>query len=129
MEDKRWILGLVIVVAAIAAMSFWGFKNNNVPADKKVAGQSTEKAEYFSEDASVMMFYSEKCSWCLKEKEELAKISKDGYRVKPMDVGSDPSLWEKYEIKGTPTFIAKNGDRSEGYKPADELKKWLDEHK
>jgi protein-disulfide isomerase len=128
-NDKSWVFGL-IVIAAIVGLSVWGFnRNNNEQVKPTVLGESTDNEEYFSEDATVMYFYSDYCSWCLKQKEVLKTLASEGYRVKPMNVGKNQSLWETYSIKGTPTFVAKNGDRVEGYKEANDLKKWLDEHK
>ncbi len=59
----------------------------------------------------------------------LQKLGAEGYRVKPMDVGKSASLWSEYSINGTPTFIAENGDRLEGYRDYRPLKNWLDQHK
>lgn len=132
MENKRWILALVIVVATIAALSIWGFKKSNNTAgtnNPEIAGQSTETPAYFAEDAQVMYFYSDYCSLCIKEKEILQKLGTEGYKVKPMNVGVNVQYWTDYKISGTPTFVAKNGDRLEGYQVYDKLKTWLDSHK
>lgn len=131
MQDKRWILGLVVVLAAIAAISIWGFKNseNKNTTSPQVSGENTTDVKYFDENASVMYFYSDYCSWCLKEKEVLTKLGDEGYRVKSMNVGENQNYWKDYNISGTPTFIAKNGDRLEGYQDLDKLKPWLDQHK
>lgn len=132
MQDKKWILGLVFLIAVIG-LSVWGFgkQSKNPTPTPQVAGENitTGNEDYFSQDAKVMYFYSDYCSWCKKQKDILASISKDGYKVKPMNVGVQTDLWEKYQIKGTPTFIAANGDRLEGYQDADKLKPWLDQHK
>ena len=135
MKDKKWILGLVILVIVIGGLSIWGFKKSenktsSVPA--QVASESTPN--YYSEDASVMEFYSDYCSWCIKEKDVLTKLGNEGYKVKPMNVGADPDLATQYKIfegqnSGTPTFIAKNGDRLVGYQEYNTLKAWLDQHK
>lgn len=92
-----------------------------------VASGKTEA--YFDDGASVMFFYSDLCSWCNKEKEVLAELAKEGYKVKPMDVKANPDYWQKYDISGTPTFIAKNGEKKVGYLAKEELKKWLDQFK
>jgi protein-disulfide isomerase len=58
----------------------------------------------------------------------LQELGKEGYRVKPMDVAKDENLWQKYNIQGTPTFIAANGDTLVGFREKPELKNWLDAH-
>lgn len=130
MENKKWIVGLVVLVLMVAGAIFgfskFGSKQKN--DNQQVQGVNTI-AEYFSEDATVMYFYSDRCSWCIKQKDILAKLAPEGYRVKPMDVGLDQTLWETYKINGTPTFVAANGDRLEGYQTEDQLKPFLDAHK
>jgi len=76
-----------------------------------------------------MYFYQDTCSWCIKEKEILQKLGNEGYRVKSMNISKNVDLWQQYNVSGTPTFIAKNGDRLEGYHDYDSLKTWLDQHK
>lgn len=132
MKDRKWILALVIVVAAIAALSIWGFKKSNNTtgtSNPEIAGQSMETPAYFAEDAQVMYFYSDYCSWCIKQKEVLQRLGNEGYKVKPMDVGKNTNYWTDYKISGTPTFIAKNGDQLVGFQDYDKLKAWLDQHK
>lgn len=128
--SKRWIFGLVVVILVIGAFTYMGFKGSGSKETQtpEVSG-ATDTANYFDENATTMYFYSDYCSWCLKEKEVLTKLGAEGYRVKPMNVGKDQSLWEKYSIKGTPAFIASNGERLEGYNTEDKLKPWLDSHK
>lgn len=131
MESKKWILGLVFVIVLVG-LSIVGFsrQSKNPTGAPQVSGQTASaNQDYFAEDAKVMLFYSDYCSWCIKEKEVLAKLAPEGYKVKPMNVGVQTDLWEKYQIKGTPTFIASNGDRLEGYQEYDKLKAWLDGHK
>lgn len=134
MGDKKWILGLVSLVVLIG-MIVWGAtisrKNNPV---SQVEGQSTNSsttANYFAEDASVLYFYSDTCHYCILQKEVLAKLGQEGYRVKPMDVGKNPNYWKEYNIEGTPTFIADKGkgERQVGYLEYQPLKNWLDSHK
>jgi protein-disulfide isomerase len=130
MKDKKWILGLVILVIAIGALSIWGFKKSeNEATNSQVSGDSTSAMVYYSEDAKVMEFYSDYCSWCIKQNEILARLGAEGYKVKPMDVGKNPSFWTDYKINGTPTFVASNGDKLEGYQDYDQLKAFLDKHK
>lgn len=131
MENKNWIVGLIaliiIVVVAVVGFNKMGGQNKNDNEPKAVSGVTTDN--YFADDAKVMYFYSDGCSWCIKEKEVLGKLGAEGYRVKSMNVGNDPSLWETYKVSGTPTFIAENGDRLEGYQTEDKLKPFLDAHK
>lgn len=130
MGNKNWIIGLVVVIAAIVALGIWGFKSNT----NKTASEETKiVAAYFDDNAAVMYFYQDTCSWCIKQKDVLAKLGSEGYKVKSMNIGSNypdhQSWWKEYNISGTPTFVAKNGDRLEGYQTADKLKAFLDSHK
>jgi len=130
MKDKSWILGLVIVVAAIVALGVWGFRSNT---NKPTAENTPAVASYYDDNAPVMEFYQDSCSWCIKQKDVLAQLGAEGYRVKSMNIGANypdhQSWWKDYNISGTPTFVAKNGDRLEGYQTADKLKTFLDSHK
>ena len=134
MENKNWMFGLVVLII-IVGLSAWGFSKSKTNPIKDVAGTSepavTEITDtsFFDDNAKVMMFYSDGCGWCQKEKVVLSELSPEGYRVKPMDVGKNPDLWKQYNINGTPTFIAANGERQEGYMEKDALKVWLDAHK
>lgn len=118
------VAGLVFVGAACKSST----SNNNQSNDSQVAGETTEES-YFSEDAKVMYFYSEYCSWCVKEKEVLQELAKEGYQVKPMDVGKNTNYWQEYEIEGTPTFIGPDNQRTTGYQTEDKLKEFLDKYK
>lgn len=134
MQKNNWVFGLVIMLV-IVGLSIWGFGKSNPGTDvakttsvePTVAGVDTSK--FFDENATIMFFYSDGCGWCSKEKTVLAELAGEGYRVKPMDVGKDTSLWKTYNITGTPTLIDKNGVRSEGYLDKEPLKVWLDAHK
>lgn len=130
MQNKNWILGLVIVVAAVVALGYWGFKSNT---DKTATSNATPVADYYDENAPVMEFYQDTCSWCIKEKSVLEQLGAQGYKVKPMNIGPNypdhQSWWKDYNVSGTPTFVAKNGDKLEGYQNYDKLKAFLDLHK
>jgi len=126
MQNKNWILGLVVVVVAIVALGIWGFRSSVKP---QVAGQSTSSASYYDDNASVMYFYSDYCSHCVAQKSDLEKLATDGYRVKPMNVGEHEDYWQKYSIEGTPTFVAANGDKLVGHQDITKLKSFLDSHK
>lgn len=136
--NKSWIIGVIVLVLVIGGLSYWGYKTNT--GKTQVSGASTvEDANYFDDTANVMYFYQDSCSYCIKEKEVLKKLGDEGYRVKSMNIGSNhpenQSAWKtnnpdgEYKITGTPYFIAKNGDRLEGYQDYDKLKAFLDNHK
>lgn len=135
MQKNNWVFGLVVLLIVVG-LSIWGFgKSGNVSGLKvetptnepTVTGIDTGK--YFDDNATIMFFYSDGCGWCSKEKVVLSQLAEEGYRVKPMNVGKDATLWKTYNISGTPTLIDKNGQRSEGYLEKDALKAWLDTHK
>jgi thiol-disulfide isomerase/thioredoxin len=138
MKNNRWILGLVIVVVAIGILSYLGFKRDTSGANKagpQTAGESSGAPIYFDDNASVMYFYQDTCGYCIKEKDVLTQLGNQGYRVKPMNIGANhpenQSWWQQYGVSGTPTFIAKNGDKLEpiGYQDYGPLKAFLDKHK
>ncbi len=135
---KDWVLiGIIgmIVVVGLGLIGYLKLSKKQVTANPEpsssaqtVAGSTT--AEYFSQDAKVMYFYSDFCHWCQKEKDEvLPGLGQQGYRLKPMNVGENPELGKQYNITGTPTFVAANGDRLIGFQEAVALKVFLDQHK
>lgn len=135
MQKNNWVFGLVVILI-IVGLSVWGFGKGGSAGGLKVETPSAEPttvsvdtSKFFDDNATIMFFYSDGCGWCSKEKMVLAELAADGYKVKPMDVGKDVSLWKTYNISGTPTLIDKNGQRSEGYLEKDALKAWLDAHK
>ena len=83
---------------------------------------------YFSDNASVMYFYSDSCHWCNEEKPVLNALGGEGYRVKPMNTGRHREYWDPYGLSGTPTFIAADGTRLVGFQETEELRAFLDEH-
>jgi len=135
MKKIGLFLGLLFVLAFAGASCNNSNENSNnqtepTATESQVAGaSSTEKPEYFSDDAKVMFFYSDYCSWCVKQKEVLAELGKEGYRVKPMNVGENQDLWKQYNIEGTPTLIAPDGTKSTGYAEKDRLRTFLDKYK
>lgn len=135
MKKNQWIIGAVILILIIIGLGIWVWyggskteKSNNT-IQNQTNNTPSQGPSYFSETASVMYFWSATCHWCQKEKEVLEKLGAEGYKVKSMDVGKNKNLWKEYNIEGTPTFVAANGDRLVGYQEYDELKKFLDEHK
>lgn len=135
MNKKMFISSLVVLVILIGVFSFITFRksqnktdNANQAQNGQVAGVKTEA--YFDENAPVMLFYSELCSWCQKQKLVLEELNKEGdYKVRPMNIKDNPQYWQSYEIEGTPTFIAKNGDKKVGYLDKAQLKQFLDAHR
>jgi protein-disulfide isomerase len=99
------------------------------PVTQSSSSSSSENAPYYSKDAKVMEFYSDYCAWCIKEKDILADLAKDGYKVKPMNVGEHQNYWKDYGISGTPTFVASDGTKLVGYLEKDKLKAFLDKYK
>jgi len=138
---KDWVLLSVLGLMFVVGLGLVGFlklskkdiSSNPVPSSEvssEVAGTSVANKPYFSEDASVMMFYSDWCHWCKKQEDEvLAPLASEGYKVKPMNVGEKPELGTQYKVTGTPTFIAANGDQLVGFQDKDKLKAFLDSHK
>lgn len=149
MQDNKWIFGLIIILALVG-FAVWGFGKGNVK--KAVSGETstatnsnkveeiTPNEPYFSADAKVMYFYQPKCHYCLLQSPILSELAQEGYRVKSMDATTNADFWAQlsngqdnpksvYKIKGTPSFIADNGDRLEGMQQKEALKAFLDSHK
>ena len=132
MKFEKWHLGAIVVILAILVSGLvWYFRSPTQEESEVLGNQASqeESADYFDETAKVMYFYSDSCGWCSEQKKVLAELAKEGYKVRPMDVGENPQLLEKYNIQGTPTFIAANGEQLVGYHEKDELKTWLDKYK
>lgn len=113
MSGKKILIAVLCLIAiAIVAGAFVFGKN----------------APAFASDASpVMYFYSDNCQFCLKQKPILEELAKDGYRVKLMDVRTNPNYWQKYQVTGTPTFLAKDGERLSGLQDKETLRAFLDQ--
>lgn len=126
---KNWIVGVFILALIVFGIVYLNYSSNDSKQD--VAGETTEN--YFSDDAKVMYFYQDNCSWCIKQKEVLSKLGSEGYRVKSMNIGSNypdnQKYWQEYDVSGTPTFIAENKDKISGYQNYDTLKAFLELHK
>jgi thiol-disulfide isomerase/thioredoxin len=145
-KDNKKPLNVKLIILAIVFLAIVGvvvwllIKNNNSANSGQVQGTKTDQSQiqetaktvpeskYFSDKAKIMIFYSDTCHWCQQEKQVLGELGYEGYRFKPMNVGNDPSLWEKFKISGTPTFVADDGDRLIGFREKAELKSWLDDH-
>ena len=127
---KNIIIPALIIVLIVVGIIYSGTKNrNSAPLSTPSTTSINSAVSYFDENAKVMYFYSDSCSWCIKEKAVLEELAKEGYRVKPMDVGKNQGYWAQYDIQGTPTFVAPDGQKMVGYKEKDELKTFLDKYK
>lgn len=126
---KDVILPLLVILVIVGAVLIFGgtSKKPSLPSSNPQTNLTTPA--YFDENAKVMFFYSDYCGWCQKEKLVLEELAQDGYKVKPMDVGKNEDFWQKYNIEGTPTFVAPDGQRLVGYTEKEELKKFLDRYK
>jgi protein-disulfide isomerase len=138
MISKKMIFigaGLVVVLglAGASCINIDANKNASLLEQDRVASNltsdSSTNAEYYSQDAKVMEFYSEYCGWCVKQKDVLASLAKQGYKVKPMDVGAHQDYWQQYGISGTPTFVGPDGQKVVGYQDEAALKAFLDKYK
>ncbi len=111
--DSKLIFGGILAVVVLAAVGMALFKAP--PA-------------YASNDSQVLYFFRDDCHFCQQQKPILEELSKEGYRVKLMDVARNPTYWKQYGITGTPTFVnSKNqADRLEGLQPKDTLKAFLE---
>jgi len=115
MRTKTIVLILAVVLIFGAAAYFLS------------AGGSTQK-NYVDDNSLVMYFYSPQCEFCKRQDPILEELAKEGYRVKLMDVLAHPEYWAQYEVSGTPTFLAANGDRQVGLTQKTELRAWLESH-
>ncbi len=113
---KKVYYALIAVAVVVAVVAFYALNE-------------LAKPELYFDDASpVMYFWSASCHWCQKQKPVLEGLASEGFRVKSMNVVEDRTLWQKYDVKGTPTFLAENGDRLTGYQEESVLKPWLKAH-
>lgn len=111
--DAKWVFVGILTLVIVGALAFALFR----PA-----------ASFASDASPVMYFYRDDCKYCIQQKPILEELSKEGFRVKLMDVGRNPALWKQYGITGTPTFVnSKNPqDRLTGLQPKDTLRVWLE---
>ena len=116
----------MVIFGAIMAFSY--SQSNSDKNNKTTKINSGETKAYFDDASPVMYFWSPLCTWCQKEEIILNIMAKDGYRLKNMNVYEDNSLYEKYSIDGTPTFMVENGEKLIGYQDEVTLRDWLDKH-
>ncbi|NUN11632.1 thioredoxin family protein [Candidatus Micrarchaeota archaeon] len=103
---------LLLTIVAVLGASFMLTSNAGKPS--------------FADDASpVMYFYSEACHFCQQQKPILESLASEGFRVKLMDMGSNPALGQQFGVTGTPTFVAEDGAKKIGLTQKEELKAWL----
>ncbi|RJO62300.1 thioredoxin [candidate division WS5 bacterium] len=118
------------ILIGLLILGFIGIIGYVKTSKEKTSPSNTQTEAYFDESANVMYFYSPNCSACNKEKQILADLAKEGFRVKPMNILEKTEAATQYNIKGTPEFISqKDGARLEGFQEKETLKKWLEEHK
>ncbi len=119
---RKWIL-IILALLAVLGLAIYLFFPKAVQKEKETNANSIS---YFAEDASVMFFYSDYCGWCKRQEVVLKELAKEGYKVKPMNIGIHKEYIRIYNIEGTPAFIAKNGEKLVGYHDYQSLKKWFD---
>jgi thiol-disulfide isomerase/thioredoxin len=110
---------LLLVLAAVVIIGIAAY----------ILTTSSPQSQNYADDASpVMYFYGESCEFCQQQKPILRELANEGYRVKMMNVEGNSEYWAQYEISGTPTFLAGNGDRQVGLTQKDALRAWLQAH-
>jgi thiol-disulfide isomerase/thioredoxin len=122
----RLYIGLIVVTAALfGGLLYVGSREGSKTSDAPTGAAASTA---FAEEANVLYFYSDACHFCQLQKPILNELAQEGYRVRPMDVVGNPRFWTQYNIEGTPTFIAENGDRLVGLQEKDDLRQFLDAH-
>ena len=114
---KTKTVALIIVAAVVFILALY-----------VLASGSAGKKAYADAKSPVMYFYSENCHFCAQQAPILEELAGEGYRVKLMDVGAHPEYWTQYNINGTPSLIAANGDVQVGLTQIAELRAWLEKH-
>ncbi|HIH19894.1 TPA: thioredoxin family protein [Candidatus Micrarchaeota archaeon] len=109
---------LVLILVAVIAIGFGLFFFSSAPVKKN----------YVDSSSPVMYFFSPQCKFCKLQEPILNELASEGYKVKEMDVLAHPEYWAQYNITGTPTFLAANGDRQAGLTQKTELRTWLESH-
>lgn len=99
-----------------------------------VAFLATPEKEYennnniISSSEKILYFYSDTCSYCIKQKPIIEELTEEGVDFEYMDVGKNQNYWNDYKIEGTPSFIFKDIKLS-GYQSKDKLKSLWEENK
>jgi len=130
-KNNFWPVFAIVVLMGFAIFIWQSAKNQETKADAGFNNQlqAADEEKYFSDSAKVMFFYSEGCGWCEEEKKVLLEISNQGYKVKPISASEHKDLFDKYEVTGTPTLVAPDGEKKVGYLDKEELKSFLDKYK
>lgn len=114
MEKKTfWIIivsGVIVLVVAIGAMAWRG---NSAVADGVLDGFVKCLAE-----KNIVMYGTETCSWCRKQKEDLGS-SFQYLNYVECSVETQKCVDEK--ITATPTWVFPDSERVEGYLTLEEL--------
>ena len=76
----------------------------------------------------ILYFYSDTCSYCIKQKPILEELVKEGVEFEYMNVGEHREYYEQYSVEGTPTFIFK-AKKLTGYQSKDKIKSLWEENK
>lgn len=125
-QIKLYAALVVVTLALFGGLLYIGSKEAKKPKEPSPTGAAYSAA--FADEAKVMYFYSDDCVFCREQKPILDELAEEGYRVKPMDMKADPSFWRQFNIRGTPTFVAENGDRLVGLQKKEDLREFLDVH-
>ncbi len=113
--DKKIIIGAVVVAVLVLLGVFYYVGANSAPI-------------YSSPNSPVMYFYQDDCPHCIAMHPIMLDLGAQGYRVKLMDAQTNPAYWSQYNIVGTPTWVAANGDRLIGEQSEAALQAWLNAH-
>ena len=126
---KNITLSIIILTVVIFGLILAYSNSQSNPSTNDGTTETTVANQdkiYFDDSSPVMYFWSPLCTWCQKEEVILNIIAKDGFRVKSMNVYEDNTLYDKYGIEGTPSFIAENGEKLIGYQEEVTLRDWLE---
>ncbi len=78
----------------------------------------------------ILYFYSDACSYCIKQKPILEELETEGVKFEYMDVAANPEYYTEYQVSGIPTFIFKEiNNKRVGYQEKEVLKKFWEENK
>lgn len=116
---KKFVLpifiGLIIVFGTIIA--FLATPN-----------QKEEKSNIITNSEKILYFYSDTCTYCIKQKPILKELEKEGVQFQYMDTGENPGYFATYDLGGTPSFIF-NNEKLTGYQSKDTIRNLWEENK
>ena len=113
MDNKVWIGLGVLVLVVLGVFYYFG---------------ASAQASYVSAKSPVIYVYQDDCVHCQAMHPIMVDLGSQGYRVNALDAQTNTSIWTIYNVSGTPTWIAANGDRLVGEQSEADLKAWLDSH-